>query len=92
MIPRTNRADVDRLGDLRAEIKRLQAEEAEIKRRILATDLATVEGEEFVACIDPRERRTLDAQAVIAWYGEKELAPFMRVSKFDVVYVTPRRR
>lgn len=92
MQDKSNRSDVDRLGDIRAEIKRLQAEEGAVRERILAMDLALIEGDEYIATLDPRERRSLDTQAVINWYGEKELARFMRVTRFDVIYVTPKER
>lgn len=87
---KTNRSEVDRLGDIRAEIRVLQAEEAELRDRLLATGRKTISGDDFVAQVSSHERRSLDTQAVIAWYGEKELGKFMRTSEVVTLRVKER--
>lgn len=87
---RTNRSDVDRLGDIRSEIRALQDEEAAIKERLLARDEKVMAGDDYVAVVGGHQRRSLDTQAVIAWYGEKELGKFMRTT--DVTTLRVRQR
>lgn len=88
---KANRSDVDKLGDIRAEIRALEAEEAVLRDRIIQTEQAKVTGDDYVATIKASERRTLDTKAVLAWYGEQELARFMRTSEMMVVSVKSRR-
>lgn len=88
---KANRSDVDKLGDIREEIRALEAEEAVLRERIVQAEQGKVVGDDYVATIKTAERRTLDSKAVLAWYGEQELAKFMRMSEFVVVTVKPRR-
>lgn len=90
MTKKTNRSDVDRLGDIRAEIRALEAEEATLRDKLLAAGQARVTGDDWVATVETRERRGLDTKAVIAWYGEQELGKFMRVTEYTVVNTKAR--
>jgi hypothetical protein len=92
MAVKTNRSDVDRLGDIRAEIRRLEAEEVILRDRILEAGKDKVTGDDFVAVVDHRERRGLDTKAILAWYGEQELGRFMRVTEFTVVTTKAKTR
>lgn len=84
---KANRSDVDKLGDIRAEIRALEAEEAMLRERIIQAEQGKVVGDDYVATIKASERRILDSKAVLAWYGEQELARFMRTSEVTVVSV-----
>lgn len=87
---KTNRSDVDRLGDIRAEIRALEAEEATLRDKLLEGGQARVTGDDWVATVETRERRSLDTKAVVAWYGEQELGKFMRVTEYTVVNTKAR--
>src|SRR4051812_12808611 len=72
-----NRHPVDELADVRAEIKTLQAREAEL-RAVLLADGADLSGSEHYARVTVSERETLDAKAITEALGKDALSRFMR--------------
>ena len=55
---RSNRHPADELGDLRADIRRLKAREAELRERFIASG-ATVRGDETEVIVRRQRRRVL---------------------------------
>jgi hypothetical protein len=84
-----NRHLVDRLADIREQIRQLEHHEQTLRAAVLARpdDLT---GDEFKAEIRHAEQRHLDAQAVIRHYGRTALAPFFKAISFDIIRL--RRR
>ena len=87
MAENTNRSDVDRLGDIRAEIRRLEEEDAAIRDRLIRRGEKMVMGDEYAATITQKEQPRFDAKAAMAWLGRERLGQFMRVSKTTYVRV-----
>jgi hypothetical protein len=77
-----NRHPADELADVRAEIKRLKAREAELRALLLrAGDVADLAGDEWRATMRSAWSTRLDLPAALARLG-KALLPF--VVKIDV--------
>ncbi len=87
MIP--NRHPVDELADTRAEIKALQAREAELRTALLegGVDLS---GDQHYARITVAKRETLDSKAAVAALGRDALARFMREQTTTTIRIIER--
>ena len=92
---KSNRRDVDRLFDVREKIRELQVEESALKEQLLANaDGASIlEGDDYIAQIDVRARRSLGTIDE----AERVLPPHLfnaLVQKKNVTYVrvVPRKQ
>jgi hypothetical protein len=72
-----NRHPADALADVRAEIKQLQIQEAELRNELLA-DGADRHGVQWEAVIQGRSQDRINAKAAIAHFGKDALRPFMK--------------
>lgn len=87
MATKTNRSDVDRLGDIRADIRRLEAEDAEIRDRLIKLGQPLIMGDEYVATVSGKEHPRFDVKAAMAWLGKERIGQFMRTAKVTYVKV-----
>lgn len=85
-----NRHPVDELGEVRAEIKRLEARERELREAVLRGECDKL-GEDYRATIKEHVRNSLDSAAVRAEFGAERLRPFFRESVVYQVVVEERR-
>jgi hypothetical protein len=72
-----NRHAADLLADVRAEIKQLKIQEAELRNELLA-DGADRQGIQWEAVIQDHSQDRIDAKAAIAHFGREALRPFMK--------------
>lgn len=87
-LPPKNRHDVDRLGDIRAEIRRLEAEDAAIRERLIRLGKPLIMGDEYVATVSGKEHPRFDVKAAMAWLGKERIGQFMKTVKTTYVKVT----
>ncbi len=84
MTDATNRHPADRLADVRAEIKRLEAEEGSLRAYLLShPDDCT--GDENVAVVFPSSRKKIDTKALAKELGEAVLRPFTQTISYEIV-------
>jgi hypothetical protein len=84
-----NRHPADRLADVRSEIKRLEAEEVEL-RAYLLEHLADRAGEEHIAVIGSQSRRRLDLKGLADEVGASILQRFTSFRSAMVVRLQQR--
>lgn len=95
-----NRHPVDRLAEVRAEIKSLQAEEDQLKGHIHALlpdtpmpgETQTVTGDEHIASVAFVERETLDRKAVEAVLSKRRFEACLKKSGSLTIRVTPKMK
>ena len=89
-----NRHPVDRLADIRAEIKRLQAEEADLKAQI-STEMGSRDslgGAEWIASQTLQQRKGgIDEEKLCQHLGVKSLDPYRKPSTAAHVLRVERR-
>jgi hypothetical protein len=78
-----NRHPVDRLADIREQMKALEAEEKILKERIIQT--GDTVGDDNIAQLKDSTRKTLDRTALEAHYGIETIAQFLKTSSFTTV-------
>lgn len=86
----TNRHPIDELADVRAELKRLKAREAELRDVILAGGCELV-GDQFEASVRETKSERIDVEALRREMGTKALAPYMRESTTCTIRVVERQ-
>jgi hypothetical protein len=84
----SNRHPADLLADVRAEIKQLEIQEAELRDQLLADD-ADRSGVQWEAVIRTYSQERLDTKAVIKHFGAA-ISPCLKQVEFEAV--TLRRR
>lgn len=91
-----NRHPVDRLADVRAKIKALQDEEADLKAQISAEmgAIDSLGGDEWIAFQKLQERKgALDEATIAQHLGVKSLEPYRKpATTFVVIRLEPRAR
>jgi hypothetical protein len=85
-----NRHPVDRLADVRVEIKRLETEEAKLRSYLLEHPQDRI-GEEHVAVIGLQSRRRVDLKALADEVGASILARFTTFRSAMIVRLQQRR-
>jgi hypothetical protein len=85
-----NRHPVDQLADVRAEIKTLKTREEQLRDKILGGDCGEV-GDQYVARIDRRDKRTLDVDLLTRHFGAETLKPFFKTSAFTTIRLAERQ-
>ena len=89
-----NRHPVDRLADVRAQIKALQEEEADLKAKISVemADADSLGGDEFIAVQTLQDRKGgLDEKRIAETLGVKSLDPYRKPSTVAHVLRIERR-
>jgi hypothetical protein len=81
----SNRHPVDQLGDVRAEIRRLQEREEALRLQVIEGKCSLV-GDEYRARIKQQSSNRLDLYALRKHFGDR-LAPFRENRTVDAVYV-----
>ena len=81
-----NRHLVDELADIRAEMKRLEAREAELKAA-LTVDGCNLNGDEFEASVTRATAERVDTAALRKYLGEDGIKPFLKRSETVTVRV-----
>jgi hypothetical protein len=87
-----NRHAADRLADVRAELRRLEAEEDELRAELMVAPDADRQGEEWAASVSAYAQQRIDLEAAVAALGEETLRPFMRRRVFRQVRLRRRPR
>ena len=77
---------VDELAAVREEIAILQGRADAIRDSLLAEG-ADLEGDMHTAKITEAKRESLDKKALIEAFGEKVLAPYIKVTSYKVVKI-----
>jgi len=77
---------VDELAALREEIASMQERADEIRDSLLAEG-AELAGDFHTARITEAKRETLDKKALIEAFGEKIIAPYLKVTTYKVVKI-----
>jgi len=85
----SNRHPIDRLADLRSEIKRLEAEEAELRKEILNGEHGLI-GDQWIASVKVSDRESLDTALVRKHLGPEGVKPFLKVSTVQLLKLTER--
>jgi capsule polysaccharide export protein KpsE/RkpR len=80
----SNRHPVDELADTRAEIKRLQDNEAYLRQQLEQSG-ANLKGDEYEARLDRKSSARLDRKLVEAKFGRKALDGCFKSSEFTTV-------
>lgn len=75
---------VDELQAIREEIKQLQERADEIRDGLLKEG-ADLRGDMYSAKVIDSKRETIDKQALIEAFGEKAIAPYLKVTTFKTV-------
>jgi hypothetical protein len=75
-----NRHPADALADVRAEIKQLKIQEAELRNELLAVG-ANLCGVQWEAFIKDRSQERLDVKAAVKHFGREAMRPFMKKVK-----------
>jgi hypothetical protein len=75
---------VDELSAVREEIKLLEARADEL-RQVLLAEGADLNGDQYIAVIQPGVRETLDRKALIDAFGEAAIFPFIKATHFKTV-------
>ena len=83
-----NRHPVDELADIRAEIKRLETREAELKTA-LAADGCNLDGDEFEASVSRISAERVDTAALRKHLGEDGIRPFLKRSETVTLRIKP---
>jgi hypothetical protein len=78
----TDRGAVDRLARIRARMKNLEMEEAELIEMLRKSNHSTIAGRRYVATLTRAEREVLDADRVRAILAER--TPTRTISTFSV--------
>jgi hypothetical protein len=78
-----NRHPVDRLADIREQMKLLESEEKILKEKIIQS--GDTIGDDNVAQLKEASRKTLDRTALEAHYGIETIAKFLKTSNFVTV-------
>ncbi len=86
MIGARNRHPVDELADVRAEIKKLEAREAELKV-ILTSDGCNLDGDEFEATVSHVASERIDTAAIRKHFGDDGIKPFLKRSETVTVRI-----
>jgi len=84
-----NRHPIDRLADVRAEIKRLDAVEAELRKSIIVGDFGLT-GDQYIAEVRETTRETIDSALVRKHLGPDGIKPFLKKSTTQTVRLTER--
>lgn len=82
---------VDKLGALKAQIADLSAQEAEIKKALVASGEAAVEGTLFRVAISSFDRETLDSATVKGFLSPSQIAAATKTTKVVAVKVSARK-
>lgn len=86
-----NRHIVDQLANVRAEIKRLQLREHELRQQVIdASVVGELEGDEFRAVVKSGRANWIDLVALKRTLGCEAIEPFMRQREFFKVCVQCR--
>ena len=72
--------NVDRLGDINAEISRLKDRADEIKDKLIAAGAGEIEGKHYRAVISPREVTRLDTKIVRSFLTPAEIIAASKTS------------
>jgi hypothetical protein len=78
----TSRGAVDRLARIRARMKDLESQEAELIELLRKSNHATIAGRRYIATLTRAQREVLDAERVRALLAER--TPTRTVSTFSV--------
>ena len=78
---------VDELHAVREEIAMLQARADEIREVLLAADTDTIRGDQHTARITETRREVLDKKALIEAFGEKIIAPYIKITTYKTVKI-----
>ena len=84
-----NRHPVDRLADVRTEIKKLEAAEAELRKKIIDGKHGLV-GDQYLAEVRETVRETVDNALVRKHLGPDGIKPFLKTSTTQIVRLTER--
>lgn len=82
--PPRNRHPVDELADVRAEVKRLQLREAELRKLILAEE-CELTGDQYEAVIRRQESERIDVDRLRRELGMERLRPFVKNAETFVI-------
>ena len=85
--PKPNFRPADELLSVRAEIKRLEAREAELRQVFIDAEEGSKVflGEYAFVSITHSARKTLDRAALVAEFGEDAIEPFMKTTDVTIV-------
>ena len=86
----SNRHPVDKLADIRAEIKRLQEEETWLRHE-LEQPGADLHGDEYEAHVELKSSSRLDRKKFEERYGRKALDGLMSSSEFKTIKLWRKR-
>jgi len=78
---------VDELHAIREEIAQLQDRADQIRDGLLAEGLDLIRGDQHTARIIDGKRETLDKKALIEAFGEKIIAPYIKVTTYKTVKI-----
>lgn len=74
-------ANVDRLGEINAELAALNKKATEIKNKLIDSGLPEIEGRRFRAVISPKSSVRLDQKLVRAFLSPEEIKLASKVSE-----------
>lgn len=87
----SNLTVIDRLGELKARIADLQAEEKKLRDEIIALGVGAHEGELFRASVSVSERETLDMAAVREKLSPQFIRAHTNVTPVTTVKIVARK-
>ena len=85
-----NRHPVDELADIRAERKRLDEREAELRDILLFADADGRAGSEFTARVVTRQQRRLDRTLLAQRFGSEAVEQCCRLLAVTAIYLKPK--
>lgn len=85
----SNRHPIDRLADVRSELRALEAIEAELRNEIVS-GIHGLSGDQFLASVTESERESLDAVALRKHLGPEGVKPFLKKTTVRVLKLTER--
>lgn len=80
---------VDKLQDLRKQIKALE-DEADKLRGPLLEDGADLDGDLYTGKVIESKRETIDTKAIIEAFGEKAIAPYLKTTQYKTLKIVEK--
>jgi len=79
--------DIDRLGELRDQIKELKKEEVELKEKILAANKDSGKGDRYMMIVEDCMRSALDGKMLKSVYGQTWYDDHSKTNKFKKLII-----